>query len=139
MSESGRSSAKLTEAAKLETQSQEPKSGSRPDSPRIVYRDGVAYLDEYDIPIWRLEMGRRAGSSDASTIKVFPGLTAEGLVLAFAYAQQHKTEFDPLIQLHSGADVPPEDEGDDEDEATFDAELDALMTENAQVFRRLAE
>jgi hypothetical protein len=66
-------------------------------------------------------------------------LTQKGLDLAFAYAQEHKAEFDPLIRMQSGEDVPEEDEGDDEDEATFDAELDALFTEYAQVFRRLAE
>jgi hypothetical protein len=72
-------------------------------------------------------------------IAVFPGLMAKGLDLAFAYARRHKAEFDPLIQLDSGADVAPEDEGDEEDEATFEAELDAMFTEYAQVFRRLAE
>ena len=66
-------------------------------------------------------------------------MTSEGLEVAFAYAQQHKAEFDPLIQLHSGADVPLEDQGDEEDEATAEAELNALFTEYAQVFRRLAE
>jgi hypothetical protein len=139
MSERGRSKANVSEAADAETPSQEAKEGNGPASPRIVFRDGVAYLDEYDIPIWRLEMGRRAGSSDTSTIRAFPGLTVAGLDLAFAYAQEHKAEFDPLIKLHSGADVPLEDEGDEEDEATFEAELDALLTDNAQVFRRLAE
>src|SRR5438067_2284663 len=100
---------------------------SQPDSPRIIYRDGEAYLDEYDIPIWRLEMGRRAGSSPAALMATSPGLTQKGLDLAFAYAQEHKAEFDPLIRLHSGEDVPEEDEGDEEDEATFEAELDALF------------
>jgi uncharacterized protein (DUF433 family) len=114
------------------------KAKSRPDSPRIVFRDGVAYLDEYDIPIWRLEMGRRAGSSPEATIAAFPGLTAEGLDLAFAYAQEHKAEFDPLIRMHSGEDVPEEDEGDEEDEAAFEAELEALLETDAELFRRLA-
>ena len=112
---------------------------SQAESPQIVLRDGEAYLDEYDIPIWRLEMGRRAGSSAAATMSAFPGLTQKGLDLAFAYAQEHKAEFDPLIRMHSGEDVPEEDEGDEVDEATFEAELDAMFTEYAQVFRRLAE
>jgi uncharacterized protein (DUF433 family) len=115
------------------------KAENREDGPRLVFRDGVAYLQEYDIPIWRLEMARRAGSSPASLIKVFRGLTPEGLDLAFAYAQEHSAEFDPLIRYHSGADVPLEEEDDDEDDATFEAELDAMFTEYAQVFRRLAE
>jgi hypothetical protein len=139
MPETGHSNANASEAADAMTPCREAKAGNGPDGPRIVFRDGVAYLDEYDIPIWRLEMGRRAGSSASATIAAFPGLTDEGLDFAFAYAEQHKAEFDPLIKLHSGADVPPEDEGDEEDEATFEAELDALLTENAQVFRRLAE
>ena len=112
---------------------------SQTESPRVVFRDGEAYLDEYDIPIWRLEMGRRAGSSPEATMRAFPGLTPQGLELAFAYAQEHKAEFDPLIRMHSGEDVPEEDEGDEEDEAAFEAELDAMFTEYAQVFRRLAE
>ena len=115
------------------------KAESREDGPRLVFRDGVAYVEGCNLPIWRLEMGRRAGSQPAAQIAVTPGLTPEGLDLAFAYAQEHSAEFDPLIRYHSGADVPPEDEGDDEDDATFEAELDAMFTEYAQVFRRLAE
>ena len=109
------------------------------ESPRIVFRDGEAYLDEYDIPIWRLEMGRRAGSSPAATMGAFPGLTQKGLELAFAYAQEHKAEFDPLIRMHSGEDVPEEDEGDEEDPAEAEADLDEIFSKYAQVFRRLAE
>jgi hypothetical protein len=115
------------------------KAESRDDGPRLNYRDGVAYLEGCDVPIWRLEMARRAGSRPAAMIGVFPALTPQGLELAFAYAQEHSAEFDPLIRYHSGADVPPEDEGDDEDDATFEVELDAMFTEYAQVFRRLAE
>ena len=48
-------------------------------------------------------------------------------------------EFDPLIQYHSGADVPLEDEGDDEDDATFEADLDALLKRDAELLRRLAQ
>jgi hypothetical protein len=115
------------------------KAESREDGPRLVFRDGEAYVEGCNVPIWRLEMARRAGSRPAGQIAVSPGLTPEGLQLAFAYAQEHRAEFDPLIRYHSGADVPPEDEGDDEDDATFEAELDAMFTEYAQVFRRLAE
>jgi hypothetical protein len=107
--------------------------------PRLVHRDGVAYVEGCDSPIWRLEMARRAGSGPAALIAVSPGLTPQGLDLAFAYAQEHSAEFDPLIQYHSGADVPPEDEGDEEDEAAFEADLEALLTEHAEVFRRLAQ
>jgi uncharacterized protein (DUF433 family) len=116
------------------TEAMNPEDGSR-----LVFREGVAYLQEYDIPVWRLEMARRGGSGPEALMGAFPGLTREGLNLAFAYAREHRAEFDPLIQYHSGADVPLEDEGDDEDDATFEAELDAMFTEYAQVFRRLAE
>jgi hypothetical protein len=112
---------------------------SQAESPRIVFRDGEAYLDEYDIPIWRLEMARRAGSSPAALMATSPGLTQKGLDLAFAYAEEHKAEFDPLIRMHSGEDVPEEDEGDEEDPAEAEADLDEIFTKYAQVFRRLAE
>jgi hypothetical protein len=106
---------------------------------QLVHRDGEVYLEGCDVPVWRLEMARRAGSSPNALIAVSPGLTRQGLDLAFAYAQEHSAEFDPLIQYHSGASVPPEEEEDDEDEATFEAELDAMFAEHAEVFRRLAQ
>jgi hypothetical protein len=115
------------------------KAESRDDGPRLVFRDGEAYVEGCDLPIWRMEMARRAGCNPALQLKLFPTLTPEGLDLAFAYAQEHSAEFDPLIRYHSGADIPPEDEGDDEDDAAFEAELDAMFTEYDQVFRRLAE
>ena len=106
---------------------------------RLVFRDDVAYVEGCDVPVWRLEMGRRAGSSDRATLGAFPSLTPEGLDLAYAYAREHSAEFDPLIQYHSGADVPPEDEGDEEDDAAFEAELDALLKRDAELLRRLAQ
>jgi uncharacterized protein (DUF433 family) len=115
------------------------KAENRDDGPRLVFRDGEAYVEGCDVPIWRLEMGRRAGSSTAAMIGAFPSLTPQRLDLAFAYAQEHRAEFDPLIRYHSGAEVSPEDEGDEEDEATSEAELDAIFTEYAEVFRRLAQ
>jgi hypothetical protein len=105
---------------------------------RLVLRDGVAYVEGCDVPVWRLEMARRAGSRPAAQIAVSPGLTSEGLDLAFAYAQEHSAEFDPLIQYNNGSSVPPEDEGDEEDEAAFDAELEAMLESDAELFRRLA-
>ena len=70
-------------------------------------------------------------------IKVFPGLTPEGLDLAFAYAREHRKEVDALIRDLGPADVPPEDEEDDEDE--YQADLDELFEEYGEVFRRLAD
>jgi uncharacterized protein (DUF433 family) len=106
--------------------------------PGLVHRDGVAYLEGCDVPVWMLEMARRAGSGPDAQIRAFPSLTHQGLDLAFAYAQEHRAEFDPLIQYHSGANVPPEDEGDEEDEAAFEADLDAMLERDAELFRRLA-
>jgi hypothetical protein len=105
------------------------------NGPRLVHRDEVAYLEGCDVPVWRLEMARRAGSGPDAQIRAFPSLTPQGLDLAFAYAQEHRAELDSLIQFHSGANVCPEDE---EDEATFEAELDALLERDAELFRRLA-
>jgi uncharacterized protein (DUF433 family) len=107
------------------------------DSPQIIQRDGVAYLDEYDIPIWQLEMGRRAGAQPASTIAAFPGLSEKGLELAFDYARKNREEIDALIREYGPTEVPEEDEGED-DEAAFEAELEALLETDAELFRRLA-
>ena len=78
--------------------------------PRLVHRDGVAYVEGCDVAIWQLEMSRRAGSAPAAMLKVFPALTPEGLDLAFAYARQHREEIDALIRELGPTDVPPEDE-----------------------------
>ena len=63
--------------------------GSGAQAPRLVHRDGLAYVEGCDVPVWRLEMSRRAGSAPAALLKVFPALTPEGLELAFDYADQH--------------------------------------------------
>jgi hypothetical protein len=110
----------------------------RADTPAVVYRDGVAYLEGCDTPIWRLEMARRAGSEPEALLAASPGLTARGLDIAFAYARRHRAQFNSLIQQHSGALVPLDDE-DEEDAALFEAELDALLKTDAEVFRRLAQ
>jgi uncharacterized protein (DUF433 family) len=104
---------------------------------RVVHRDGLAYVEGCDVPIWRLEMARRAGSPPAALLKVFPSLTPEGLDLAFAYAQQNSTEIDAPIRDLGLDDIPPEDEEDDEDE--YRADLDELFEEYGEVFRRLAQ
>jgi hypothetical protein len=83
-------------------------------------------------------MAHRAGSGREALFAASPGLTRQGLALAFGYARRHRAEFDLLIERNSGADVPAEDE-EDEDAATFEAELDALLETDAEVFRRLAK
>lgn len=106
-------------------------------SPRLVHRDGVTYVEGCDIPVWRLEMNRRAGSSAAAQLRVAPGLKPEGLDLAFAYADQHREEMDAPICDLGLDDVSPEEEEDDEDE--YQADLEVLFEEYGEVFRRLAQ
>jgi hypothetical protein len=83
-------------------------------------------------------MSRRAGSAPAALLKVFPTLTPEGLDLAFDYARQHGQEIDALIRERGPADVPPCDEGGD-DEREIQADLDEIFAEYGEVFRRLAQ
>jgi uncharacterized protein (DUF433 family) len=111
--------------------------GTEAETPRVVRRDGVAYVKGCDVPIWQLEMARRAGSPPDAMVKVFAGLTAEGLDLAFAYAQDRREEVDSLIRELGPTDVPPEEE--DDDEAEFQADLDELFEGDAELFRRLAQ
>lgn len=106
-------------------------------APRVVHRDGIAYVEGCEIAVWRLEMNRRAGSPPAALLKVTPGLTPEGLDVAFAYADQHREEMDAPIRELGLDDVPPEEEDDDEDE--YQADLDELFEEYGEVFRRLAQ
>jgi uncharacterized protein (DUF433 family) len=112
--------------------------GPGPQAARLVHRDGIAYVEGCDVPIWQLEMSRRAGSPPAALLKVFPGLTAEGLDLASTYAQQHREEIDALIGERGPTEVPPGDEGED-DEEEIRADLDEIFEEYGQVFRRLAQ
>jgi hypothetical protein len=108
------------------------------DAPRLIHRDGVAYLEGCDAPVWRLEMARRAGSDTAALTAAFPGLTSVGLDLAFAYARRHRAKLDRLIRRQGPAAMLASDEGAD-DAVTFEADLDTLLNKNAEVFRRLAQ
>lgn len=108
------------------------------DSSHLVHRDGVAYVVGCDVPVWRLEMARRAGSGPAALTAAFPGLTLSDVELAFAYARRHRAKFDKVIRRHGASAVPGSDEGAD-DTAAFEAELDTLLDRNAEVFRRLAQ
>ncbi len=105
---------------------------------RLVDREGVAYVQGCEVPVWRLEMARRAGSGPAALTAAFPGLTSLGLDVAFAYARRHRAKVDELIRLHGAAAVPTGDEGPG-DAAAFEADLDTLLDKNAEVFRRLSQ
>jgi hypothetical protein len=107
------------------------------ETPRLVHRNGVAYVEGCDVPVWRMEMARRAGSGAAALAAAVPGLTATGLELAFAYAQRYRAKLDKLIRQNGGVSVPAGDEGAD-DAVAFEADLDTLLEKNAEVFRRLA-
>jgi uncharacterized protein (DUF433 family) len=106
-------------------------------SPRLVHRDGVAYVEGCDVPVWQLEMARRAETPPDALLSVFPSLSPQGLDLAFAYAQERREEIDSLIRERGPIDVPPEEEEDDE--AEFQADLDELFERDAELFRRLAK
>jgi uncharacterized protein (DUF433 family) len=112
--------------------------GPTASGPRLVERDGVAFVEGCDIPIWRLEMSRRAGSASAALLAVFPMLTPEGLELAFVYARQHQEEIDARIRERGPTEVPAWDEGGDA-EAAIQADLDGMFAEYGEVFRRLGE
>ena len=43
-----------------------------PWAPRVVHRDGMAYVEGCDIPVWRLEMARRTGSPPAALLRSLP-------------------------------------------------------------------
>ncbi len=105
--------------------------------PRVVHRDGIAYVEGCDVAVWRLEMNRRADSSAAAQLEVAPGLTPEGLEVAFAYADQHPEEMEAPIRDLGLDDVPLEEEEDDEEE--FQADLEELFERDAELFRRLAD
>jgi hypothetical protein len=111
--------------------------GTQPGAPRVIHHDGVAYVEGCDVAIWRLEMNRRAGSPSSAQLKVAPGLTPEGLELAFAYADQHPEEMDEPIRELGLDDVPLEEEEDDEDE--FRADMEEMFERDAELFRHLAD
>jgi hypothetical protein len=107
------------------------------NGPHLVDRDGVAYVEGCDVPVWRLEMARRVGSGPQALQAAFPGLTAAGIDLAFAYARRHRAKFDKLIRVQGASSAPAADRADDK--AAFEAELETLIDKNTEVFRRLAQ
>jgi uncharacterized protein (DUF433 family) len=92
------------------------------------------------IPIWRLEMARRAGSSADSILAVYPEIPRCDLEAAFEYATKHRAEIDRLIELHGPRPIPPDDVATfEDDEEEFERELLEDLERNAEVYRRLAE
>jgi uncharacterized protein (DUF433 family) len=109
---------------------------SRPTPPRLVERGGIVYVKGCDVPVWRLEQARRAGSSAEALAQAFPGLSPEALDLAFSYARRHRAAFDRLIRKSGPAPVTTTDGPDDG--AGFEQELGELLDHNAELYRRLA-
>jgi uncharacterized protein (DUF433 family) len=108
----------------------------RPASPRLVDHDGIVYVKGCDIPVWRLEQARRAGSNAEALAHAFPGLSLEAIDLAFSYARRHRTSVDRLIRKYGPAPVTTTDGPDDG--AGFEQELGELLDRNAELYRRLA-
>jgi uncharacterized protein (DUF433 family) len=55
------------------------------------------------IPIWLLVQARRLGMSEAELLRAYPGLRAEDLVNAWAYARAHVEEVERQIRENEEA------------------------------------
>ena len=69
--------------------------------PGVDFQEGVcggaARVVRTRIPVWTLEAARREGLSDVAILTAYPGLTAEDLANAWAYARSHREEMDREI------------------------------------------
>lgn len=64
---------------------------------------GEACIVRTRIPVWVLEQARRLGTSEQELLAAYPGLRAEDLVNAWAYARGHGAEMEEQIQENEGA------------------------------------
>ncbi|MBI3965714.1 MAG: DUF433 domain-containing protein [Chloroflexi bacterium] len=55
------------------------------------------------IPVWALEQARRLGATEADLLQSYPGLRAEDLVNAWAYARANPAEIDEQIRSNESA------------------------------------
>jgi uncharacterized protein (DUF433 family) len=55
------------------------------------------------VPVWTLEQARRLGASEVDLLRSYPGLRAEDLGNAWAYARAHREEVDEQIRLNEAA------------------------------------
>ena len=58
---------------------------------------GEACIVRTRIPVWLLEHARRLGASEAKLLRDYPGLSAQDLVNAWAYARANRGEMDTAI------------------------------------------
>ena len=61
---------------------------------------GEACIGSTRIAVWMLEDARRQGVSEKRLLQDYPGLTAEDLVAAWAYVEEHRGEIEAAIQAN---------------------------------------
>ena len=61
---------------------------------------GVACIRQTRIPVWLLYRARQLGLGEADLLKSYPGLTAEDLVNAWHYAEEHPGEIESQIRTN---------------------------------------
>lgn len=64
---------------------------------------GAACVVGTRIPVWVLEQARRLGTSGQELLAAYPGLRAEDVGNAWAYAAAHLAEMDAAIRANEGA------------------------------------
>ena len=107
--------------------------------PRLTHRDGVALVEGCGVPVWRLEMVRRAGSGPAALMAGFSGLTLSGIELAIDYTQRNAPLVETLVERQRWNNALAGSDEEPDNVSGSDAELDTLLDENSEVFRRLAQ
>jgi uncharacterized protein (DUF433 family) len=64
---------------------------------------GSARVNGTRIPVWGIEVSRRAGASAASIVRSYGGLRTADIQAAFAYADRHRAEIDLEIKANEEA------------------------------------
>jgi uncharacterized protein (DUF433 family) len=74
---------------------------------RIVKIPGVcggrAVVAGTRMPVWGLEVARRAGKSDAEILKMYPAVVQSDLVAAWKWVKRHTAEIDSDIKENQKA------------------------------------
>lgn len=50
------------------------------------------------IPVWGLEVGRRAGRSNANLLEAYPSLTVTDLEAAWAFVEDHQVQIEKELE-----------------------------------------
>jgi uncharacterized protein (DUF433 family) len=64
---------------------------------------GEACVARTRIPVWMLEQARRLGATEADILRTYPGLRAQDLANAWAYARAHRDEIELQIRENEAA------------------------------------